>query len=923
MTTESADQISKEGNAFYASQNFARAVEMYTRAIEIDSDNPIYFLNRAAAHLESGHYQLAIKDAEHVLSVSSLSAASRQKAQLRLEKAQFFARYEQFSGQHALAHAPIQDASLYRQCPVPTTHCEYFPIGNDLAVSALAGPTISLTESPTGKLRHSRFKTAKRGSVDLDWLVKQGDGTARVLFGGIGDARHFWVTLIDIWERMRNDELPEGAKFEFVLNDLNPTALARLRVVFQLLSQLGQYPTFDRSKPEFVTLITFITYVYIGVAMPELFHERLFELLNDLLDKDLADADLPYLHMNETTLFKIKQSMNYWVKNMKRLPLKRVLDNYNIVNPLLAPGAVNMLPGYEEVMKKQLSEKIAGLRAHVMQMPDEKIRAHFSRSGMDKKARVSDMRQMMLQSIEQMAMEDAFETVESVSKFADIPADMLVLTRSKALLLPLGIVDATEALPNGVLVKDMIGILRNQNLASTDRRTLQLIESYGIYVQKFFRLNPCLFDFGWWKEMKSVDLIFHPSEVISSLYASQTVTAPKAKDIYDYFGHFFWRVGKCLAQLGDRMKIELVHGDVNKILRIVPGKFHRIFLSNIPDYCGLLTALISAGPSLVGNAPFPCYLTCNIMLNTGIWPTYDDYVHSSTLLRGADEVAEILGLELLQGDVLGDEPQWSLVKDYKLPSKQRIFEYLFRLYLAICLPAPRDPFQISFEYSPLTQEVFLDALSYLYHRGVPVHWLSEVLETILSNKIIRTSARVPDASPYLVPGEDGSSTKKQYPVYVDCFQEELKALYQLWSARNAAIPLQNLRLSPSPVRYYAIPKALDQFDFFPTGSAVSPCVALLIIHNEDEGQMELGGFYEALRVQRGKRRMHLFSALRVYKKTGVMFCATEDFLKGLCEEEEDMEQWAVMPLRTDSWKMVSSTMTLADMIEIGPAERRG
>lgn len=68
VTEEAAAQaegFKAEGNRLLADKKLVEAVEMYTRAIELDPDNAVYFSNRSAAYLAMGDARgKALKDAE-------------------------------------------------------------------------------------------------------------------------------------------------------------------------------------------------------------------------------------------------------------------------------------------------------------------------------------------------------------------------------------------------------------------------------------------------------------------------------------------------------------------------------------------------------------------------------------------------------------------------------------------------------------------------------------------------------------------------------------------------------------------------------------------------------------------------------------------------------------------------------------------
>lgn len=63
-----AEVFKAEGNKLLAEKKFADAVEMYTRAIDLDPDNAVYFSNRSAAFLAMGDARgKALKDAERCI----------------------------------------------------------------------------------------------------------------------------------------------------------------------------------------------------------------------------------------------------------------------------------------------------------------------------------------------------------------------------------------------------------------------------------------------------------------------------------------------------------------------------------------------------------------------------------------------------------------------------------------------------------------------------------------------------------------------------------------------------------------------------------------------------------------------------------------------------------------------------------------
>lgn len=85
MSSPSAEQIAKalelknEGNVFIKKQDYAKAAELYTKAIELDSSQSTYFSNRALAHLKLDNFQSCLHDCDKALALdpSNLKANHR------------------------------------------------------------------------------------------------------------------------------------------------------------------------------------------------------------------------------------------------------------------------------------------------------------------------------------------------------------------------------------------------------------------------------------------------------------------------------------------------------------------------------------------------------------------------------------------------------------------------------------------------------------------------------------------------------------------------------------------------------------------------------------------------------------------------------------------------------------------------------
>lgn len=64
-----AERLKTEGNDKMKEENFSEAVEFYSKAIEINPQNAVYYCNRAAAYSKLGNYAGAVQDCELAIGI--------------------------------------------------------------------------------------------------------------------------------------------------------------------------------------------------------------------------------------------------------------------------------------------------------------------------------------------------------------------------------------------------------------------------------------------------------------------------------------------------------------------------------------------------------------------------------------------------------------------------------------------------------------------------------------------------------------------------------------------------------------------------------------------------------------------------------------------------------------------------------------
>lgn len=64
-----AERLKTEGNEQMKTENFESAVAFYTKAIDVNPRNAVYFCNRAAAYSKIGNYAGAVRDCEEAITI--------------------------------------------------------------------------------------------------------------------------------------------------------------------------------------------------------------------------------------------------------------------------------------------------------------------------------------------------------------------------------------------------------------------------------------------------------------------------------------------------------------------------------------------------------------------------------------------------------------------------------------------------------------------------------------------------------------------------------------------------------------------------------------------------------------------------------------------------------------------------------------
>lgn len=64
------NELKEKGNAALTAGNFEEAIDAYTQAINLDSNNHVLYSNRSAAYAKAGKFESALADAEKTIEIN-------------------------------------------------------------------------------------------------------------------------------------------------------------------------------------------------------------------------------------------------------------------------------------------------------------------------------------------------------------------------------------------------------------------------------------------------------------------------------------------------------------------------------------------------------------------------------------------------------------------------------------------------------------------------------------------------------------------------------------------------------------------------------------------------------------------------------------------------------------------------------------
>ncbi|KAJ7467818.1 hypothetical protein B0H11DRAFT_1814028 [Mycena galericulata] len=615
-------------------------------------------------------------------------------------------------------------------------------------------------------------------------------------FGGVGDARNAYATLIGghrAYKTLPKDKR-SAMRMHLTLLDIHPSALARDLVVLMLLNDCMAPNVAPDALAEIKATLM---YTYAGGLMPPYAYACQQKTIKSLLERLAAVPPRlpPWLHVSRDGIPAIRASLAYWADNPNKTargmlaaaptgaPAPTILDMLD--NPGLTPAYRAILQNQIQPAMRQISGVVDALG------PSE------ARAMMDAPAGWSDARVVAeLKARRPTIVQTLLKEHLSGNAPPRLSGEAVWFQVTGTLVPP----KELWAKHPGIEYWDK----NRRGLAPFPERVKTQLQAT---VEKTWKPNMTLFDREY-SELSRRSLpnckgypdlpldgmilprLFDMFNRRFSIDKGGELRADPESPVYTHTMRFFQGVINALKALEGSVKLEVICGGLMEELGKLrlgtdtsrPAKFPRTFtrayLSNVPDYThGVLNTAVFVVPclqrlpdSVVGS---------NSLLNSAVWKDDDEFCHNYSLLHPKD-VPRFLGCETVRMDgIMGIT---SLRKRTlplplaELAPRLELTRWLTRVLLYTCVPGTAStagPMPMPMRM-PNNLVAFIHLLIHLHAVGYPAHWLSELLSSILTDTLAT------DVSPYLgtfpIPLSDRTRTVPTRRVRLEPWHAELEGI---------------------------------------------------------------------------------------------------------------------------------------------------
>ncbi|KAJ7750682.1 hypothetical protein DFH07DRAFT_922529 [Mycena maculata] len=793
---QKADELKDKGNAAFKEGKMLEASKLYAKAEEVAPKEHVYPANLSAALYEMGDYagsmeaiarswRLSTPNPNLALRLSTRAAKALAHgvrgdsigAQVLVNYAQVIEQLQTVASQQesvtgegvepesarvwrewraiaqegddrsSAAHeARVRFAGIPIVRPGVNPMLQYYTVGQDEMLSLFDdwGPRDPYP------LRISTLSKARLSELSF-------------LFGGVGDARNVYATLVGghrAYKALPKDKR-SAMRMHLTMLDIHPSALARDLVILMLLNDCMA----PNVAPEVLaeTKAT-LMYTYGGAIMPPYAHARQQKTIKSLMERLAAVPPRlpPWLHVSRDGIPAIRASLAYWADNTAKTARDMIAASggstakeTSILQMLQFPG---LTPSYRAILQARIDRPLRQINSAVDAWGPDQARA----AGLNDPA-WDDARVMKeLKSRRGKIVETLLEEHLSGNAPPRLSGEAVWFQMTR------GLVPPKELWPKHPEIEHW-----NKNRNGLAPYPDWLKTQLKATIENSWKANMTLFDREY-SELSNKSLpnckgypdlppdgmnlprLFDAFNRRFGIDTGGELRADPESPAYTHTMRFFQGVMNALKALEGSVKLEIICGGLMEELGKLrlgtdttrPAKFPRTFtrayLSNVPDYThGVLNTAIFVVPCLQ-RLPDSA-VGSNCLMNSGIWQNDDEFCHNYSLLHPRD-VPRFLGCDTIRMDgVMGIV---SLGKKTlplplaELATRPELTRWLTRVLIYICVPGTPG-MQMARVRMPNNLVAFVHLLVHLRTVGYPAHWLSEFLQTILSDTLTT------DVAPYL------------------------------------------------------------------------------------------------------------------------------------------------------------------------------
>ncbi|RPA77433.1 hypothetical protein BJ508DRAFT_364419 [Ascobolus immersus RN42] len=736
-------QLMTEANALYKQGKLAEATRKFGEAaLRADSEDPAPWRAFSGALFEIGKYEECIEAAERALNVEAnqdkikilrlrqlrcafhlqrwsdlvtiMEGHTKAGSEIYPEAKELCLaaeRYMKGENAHSCGWKEVVDLPRTRPKPGPS---DYYPVGHD---------------EPTPAFSSDVLKNMKRIDISL-------------LYGGIGDARHFFQQLIHLNQYLEDikgtgsKQAPadRNATFEFVLQDVKVHAIARLLILLRLLEEINQKQARKQTSTqelELEEITATAAYIFACGIMPAWAYARLRSTMENLLREAQAtdgkcNFGATWLDVPSGTVKQLVPVFQAWLADTKG-----VLAEEDVATAQSRP-----LEGKTH-LKDYLSHQLFKSSA-------EELQAHSETS-------------MVFPTLALMREKEP---------------DLYTISSSK------------------IPLKKKIERLKKYSQKNWKRNvTLIQEDEYflwdnGSYNNRSGKMPQWVHICGYMNNLQSEATRSYTHLSALRVQSNEDRTGRLELQPIDVIILWFLEAAKPLASEKLDIRVELQVDEITHQMDCYQfgtsssgiKRFDAVFLSNIPDYIGGQLSIVLHALPILKDTNKDAFVQSNWFFNVLLFEEGQPRTIAEYLcLPDIEVAADLLGLsyqnseKLQEVDASGRQKgqlwaplmffhRWETPSKnkFRLPNKAWFLRWLAKVFFKMVLPVTRDYLWNTGPYAgaslhveqPLSLYAFLRLCVVLIKRGIPSAWIStSFLEPILLSGTIKTTTRPPQSVP--------------------------------------------------------------------------------------------------------------------------------------------------------------------------------